>query len=90
MKIKVRHILVPFEHEIKDIDRKLKHNESTFEELARIFSQCPSHADQGDLGEISLGRTVQEFEEMAFSLDVGQTSRPVKTKFGWHLIKRYA
>lgn len=89
MKIKVRHILVPFEYELRDIERKLKNGEKSFEELAGTYSQCPSHSSGGDLGEISMGRTVLEFEEKAFSLEVGETSGPVKTKFGWHLIHRY-
>lgn len=88
LKIQVRHILVPYEHEINDIRRKLNQGEE-FEELARKFSQCPSYAHGGDLGAITPGRTVQEFEDAAMRLEIGETSGPVRTKFGWHLIHRY-
>jgi parvulin-like peptidyl-prolyl isomerase len=86
-KVSVKHILVQHEYEAQDLTRSLKSGK-VFEELAKKYSKCSSAADGGNLGLISSGRTVAEFEEAAFSLQVGETSGPVKTRFGYHLIKR--
>ena len=57
-----------------------------FADLAKANSACPSGARGGDLGEFGHGQMVQEFDEAAFALKVGEISAPVKTKFGYHLI----
>jgi peptidyl-prolyl cis-trans isomerase C len=85
--IHVRHILVKHQYEIDDIQRKLDEGIS-FEDLAKLFSQCPSSRKGGDLGAIREGQTVEEFEDTAFTLEVGETSKPVRTSFGYHLIQR--
>lgn len=85
--IRARHILVEHEYEVRDIQRKLEEGIS-FEQLARDFSNCPSGEEGGDLGHFSKGQMVKPFEEAAFSLGVGEISKPVKTQFGYHLIKR--
>lgn len=89
MRIKARHILVKEEFEAKDLVKKLGEG-SSFEELARQFSTCPSNEEGGDLGEFGRGAMVPSFEEAAFGLKVGETSAPVRTQFGYHLIQRYA
>lgn len=59
-----------------------------FAELARQYSQDESNAPMGgDLGHFSRGMMVPEFEEAAFNMKVGEVSPPVKTEFGWHIIK---
>lgn len=58
-----------------------------FAELAKAKSEGPSAADGGDLGFFRRGTMVAEFERAAFKLDVGGVSEPVRTKFGWHVIK---
>ncbi len=59
-----------------------------FAQLAREHSQDPISAQEGgDLGEVERGMMVQSFETALFGLQVGQISQPVKTSFGWHLIK---
>jgi parvulin-like peptidyl-prolyl isomerase len=85
--IRVRHILVEQRYEAEDIEGRLKAGES-FETLAQKFSRCPSSREGGDLGRFGRGRMVEAFEEAAFALQVGEVSSPVRTRFGYHLIKR--
>lgn len=59
-----------------------------FAELAKQNSDCPSGQDGGALGTFGRGQMVPEFEQAAFSMDVGETSDLVETSFGFHLIKR--
>lgn len=59
-----------------------------FAKLAMQYSQCPSKKDGGDLGSFGHGMMVHEFEKAAFALEKGKLSDPVKTEFGWHVIKR--
>jgi peptidyl-prolyl cis-trans isomerase D len=60
----------------------------SFADLAREVSEDPGSAsDGGSLGEVERGIMVQPFEAALFSMEVGQLSQPVKTSFGWHLIK---
>jgi peptidyl-prolyl cis-trans isomerase C len=87
--VKARHILVTNEYEAEDLLKKMNEGVS-FEELAKKFSKCPSSARGGDLGEFGRGRMVAEFETAAFELGVNEVSKPVRTKFGYHLIQRYA
>ncbi len=58
-----------------------------FAEMAKAYSEDNSAAQGGDLGWFARGRMVQPFEEAAFELEVGEVSEPVRTQFGWHLIK---
>lgn len=87
MEVEIYHILVKHEYEIDDLLRKLKEG-SQFEDLARKFSVCPSAKEGGYLGLIQRGRTVSEFEQAAFELKKGETSKAVRTAFGYHLIYR--
>jgi len=88
IKIKASHILVDTKIEADAIQKRLNEGE-TFESLAKKYSKCPSSAQGGDLGYFSKGTMVKPFEDVAFSLPVGTVSEPVKTQFGWHLIKIY-
>ena len=81
------HILVDHEYEVEDLLKKLESGDN-FEQLAADFSKCPSGKQGGNLGEFGKGMMVEEFEKPAFDLEVGQVSGPVKTQFGYHLIKR--
>jgi peptidyl-prolyl cis-trans isomerase SurA len=60
---------------------------TNFAELAKKKSEGPSAADGGDLGFFKRGVMVAEFEKAAFSLPVGGVSDPIRTKFGWHVLK---
>lgn len=73
--------------QIEDIKKELE-NGADFAELAKKYSQDPGSAQNGgDLGFFSRGQMVQEFEDAAFALEPGQVSDPVRTQFGFHLIK---
>lgn len=85
--VRARHILVEHEYEAQDVLRKLRSGEQ-FEELARVFSKCPSSRQGGDLGSFERGRMVEAFEEAAFSLKPSEISEPVRTRFGYHIIQR--
>src|SRR6516164_1067383 len=63
------------------------YNEADFATLAKEKSKDPGAAEGGDLGYFTKDQMVPEFAESAFKLDKGQISDPVKTQFGWHIIK---
>jgi peptidyl-prolyl cis-trans isomerase C len=81
------HILVKTEKEAQTVSERLKKGEK-FANIASEVSLCPSRKRGGDLGTFSRGRMVKEFEQAAFSLQKGEISSVVKTKFGYHIIKR--
>jgi len=81
------HILVKTEQEAKLILEQLNKGES-FSKIAMEKSLCPSKRKGGDLGTFGRGQMVKEFERTAFVLKKGEISQPVKTEFGWHIIKR--
>ncbi len=86
--VRASHILVDTKQQADMIKAKIDNGES-FEALAKKYSKCPSSANGGDLGYFERGQMVKPFEDVAFALPVGQVSDPVKTQFGWHLIKVY-
>lgn len=81
------HILVKTEQEAKAVLERLNKGEK-FANIAREVSCCPSGKRGGDLGTFTRGKMVKEFETAAFTLEKGQISPVVKTKFGCHIIKR--
>jgi peptidyl-prolyl cis-trans isomerase C len=85
--VRARHILVEQEDEAKKAQARVKGGES-FEKVAEELSKDPgSKGEGGDLGFFAKDRMVAPFAEAAFKLDPGQVSDPVKTQFGWHVIK---
>lgn len=84
--VRAQHILVKTEQEANSILYDLKNGKS-FEEVAKEKSLCPSGKKGGDLGWFGNGMMVKEFETAAFALKPGELSKPVKTQFGWHIIK---
>ncbi|MFG1347054.1 peptidylprolyl isomerase [Xanthobacter autotrophicus DSM 431] len=83
--VHARHILVEDEAKAKEIAKKAKAGED-FAKLAKENSK-DSAEDGGDLGYFTKEQMVPEFAEAAFKLEKGQVSDPVKTQFGWHVIK---
>ena len=84
--ITASHILVKTEDEAKAIHTELKQGKD-FAELAKAKSTGPSGPRGGELGTFGRGRMVPAFEKAAFALKVGEISEPVKTQFGYHVIK---
>src|SRR5215472_4944229 len=84
--VHARHILVETEDEAKTIKADLDKG-ADFAELAKKKSKDPGASDGGDLGFFTTDQMVPEFSAVAFSLDPGKVSDPVKSQFGWHIIK---
>jgi peptidyl-prolyl cis-trans isomerase C len=84
--VHARHILVPTEDEAKAILAQLKGG-ADFAALAKEKSKDPGAAEGGDLGYFTKDQMVPEFAKVAFELPKGQLSDPVRTQFGWHIIK---
>jgi peptidyl-prolyl cis-trans isomerase C len=84
--VRARHILVPTEEEAKEIKAELDKG-ADFAELAKKKSKDPGASDGGELGFFTKDQMVPEFSAVAFSLEPGKISDPVKSQFGWHIIK---
>lgn len=84
--VKASHILVENLEEAKKIKSELDDG-ADFADLAQEYSSCPSKDRGGDLGFFGEGAMVKEFEDAAFAMEVGEISDPVKTQFGYHIIK---
>jgi peptidyl-prolyl cis-trans isomerase C len=85
--VRARHILVEQEDDAKKIHARVKGGED-FAKIAGESSKDPGSGQQGgDLGYFAKDRMVPEFAEAAFALKAGEISAPVKSQFGWHIIK---
>lgn len=90
VKIAASHILVDKNSQALKIIEELNSG-TKFEDLAKKYSTCPSGKRGGALGKFGRGQMVKPFENAAFELKVGETTKePVKTQFGYHIIKRTA
>ena len=82
------HILVDSEEKALEILGKIESGEITFGDAAKEYSSCPSGQRGGNLGDFGRGQMVPEFDTAVFELEVGAiTKTPIKTQFGYHLIK---
>jgi peptidyl-prolyl cis-trans isomerase C len=85
--VHARHILVESEDEAKAVRDELQKG-ADFAELAKAKSKDPgAAAEGGDLGFFTKDQMVPEFADAAFKLEKGQLSEPVKSPFGWHIIR---
>src|ERR1700745_3842771 len=84
--VHARHILVETEDDAKAVKAELDKG-ADFAELAKKKSKDPGASDGGDLGFFTKDQMVPEFSAVAFALEPGKISDPVKTQFGWHIIK---
>ena len=86
--VNASHILVDSEELALELLAKIKSGEISFEDAAAENSTCPSKANGGNLGDFGRGQMVPEFDSAVFEMQVGEISEaPVKTQFGYHLIK---
>jgi peptidyl-prolyl cis-trans isomerase C len=84
--VRARHILVETEDEAKAVKAELDKG-ADFAELAKRKSKDPGASDGGDLGFFTKDQMVPEFSAVAFAMEPGKISDPVKSQFGWHIIK---
>jgi len=92
---RVRHILIRVSETVADADARVRIDRvkdrldsgAKFEDIARVNSEDGSAAKGGELGWVNPGDTVPEFEQAMNRLALGETSGPVRTQFGWHLIR---
>ncbi|MDW7668442.1 MAG: peptidylprolyl isomerase [Bacillota bacterium] len=85
-KVSAKHVLVDDEDKAKEIKEEID-NGMDFSDAAAKYSSCPSSKKGGRLGEFSRGQMVPEFEDVAFSMEEGEISDPVKSQFGYHIIQ---
>ncbi len=86
--VNASHILVDTEELANELLEKINAGEISFEDAALKHSSCPSKANGGNLGDFGRGQMVAEFDSAVFAMEVGTVSdAPVKTQFGYHLIK---
>ena len=81
------HILVDSEELAAEIMNKINVGEISFEDAAKEYSSCPSKEQGGSLGEFGRGQMVPEFDQACFEMEEGELRGPVKTQFGYHLIR---
>jgi len=84
--IRASHILVKTEDEAKNVAKELQAG-GDFAELATKYSQDRGGVGGGDLGYFTRGQMVKPFEDVAFAMEKDKLSEPVKTQFGWHIIR---
>ena len=86
--VNASHILVDSEEKAKAIYEEISSGKKSFEDAAKEYSSCPSKENGGNLGDFGRGQMVAEFDTAVFEMEVGAiTDTPVKTQFGYHLIK---
>lgn len=86
-KVKASHILVSKLSKAQEIYDDLQAGDN-FQNLARKYSECSSANKGGNLGEFPKGKMVAEFWNACTKLQIGEISQPVKSQFGYHVIKR--
>ena len=86
--VNASHILVDSEEKALELLAKIEAGEISFEDCAKDNSSCPSGQNGGSLGDFGRGQMVPEFDTAVFDMEEGEvTKTPVKTQFGYHLIK---
>ena len=86
--VNASHILVDSEEKANELLADINAGKISFEDAARKHSSCPSSENGGNLGEFTRGQMVPEFDEAVFGMNEGEVKGPVKTQFGYHIIRR--
>ena len=81
------HILVADEEKANELLAKIRAGEISFEEAAKANSTCPSKENGGSLGTFGRGQMVPEFDAACFEMEIGELRGPIKTQFGYHVIR---
>ena len=87
MEWRASHILVKDKDTAERLYERIRKGEN-FSSLAHQYSTCPSKEKGGDLGWFGEGKMVREFENAVRRMGTGSISKPVRTQFGWHIIKK--
>lgn len=87
MEFRASHILVSDKTLAENLYERVRKGES-FSSLASQYSKCPSKSKGGDLGWFKEGQMVREFENQVRRMSKGSISRPLRTQFGYHIIKK--
>ncbi len=87
MEWRASHILVKNRNLAQEISKLLSKG-AKFEQLAKEYSTCPSKSKGGDLGWFGTGQMVKPFEVAVQKMSRNRPSKPVKTQFGYHIIKK--
>lgn len=85
--VNASHILVDSEEKANDLLSAIQSGDVTFEDAAKAHSTCPSAQQGGNLGDFGRGQMVPEFDKACFEMEEGEVRGPVKTQFGYHLIR---
>ena len=85
--VRASHILLKTRKEAVMLRKDIIKGDISFEDAAMRYSLCPSGQNGGDLGYFNRRAMEQQFADTAFDQKIGEISKPVGTKFGWHLIK---
>ena len=85
--VSASHILVDSEDRCNEIKSEIENGGKSFEDAAKEYSTCPSGKSGGSLGTFGKGQMVKEFEDASFNGELNKILGPVKTKFGYHLIR---
>ena len=85
--VNASHILVDSEDKANELLAAINAGEISFEDAAKQNSSCPSSAQGGNLGDFGRGQMVPEFDTACFEMEIGEVRGPVKTQFGYHLIR---
>ncbi len=85
--VNASHILVDTEERANEILAAIQAGDITFEDAAKAHSSCPSSAEGGSLGDFGRGQMVPEFDTACFEMEIGEIRGPVKTQFGYHIIR---
>ena len=85
-RVNASHILLNDQKKANEVLQMIRGGER-FADMAKKYSKCPSKKKGGDLGWFKKGEMVKEFEKAAFGGEKGSVVGPVRTEFGWHLIR---